>query len=155
MTPSCGSRPGLYAESMGDREHWLEMHRGLLRARQSRYDRPCELCGKPVGRPRAAMHRHCRKRAERRWAADLPANAYPGKSGWRGRLALDQLTKEEARALEFEQESERVLARVRAEAHEAGRQDGIKETLELFAPFLRGRLEELDAAARARQRKQG
>jgi len=91
------------------------------------------------------MHKHCRKRAERRWAADLPAGAYPGGSGRRGRLALDQLTKEEARALEFEQGLARVLARVREEAHEAGRQEGIKETLRRFAPFLRGRLEELSA----------
>jgi hypothetical protein len=140
---------------MRDRERWLEMHRALLRLRRERYHRLCELCGEPIGRPRATMHRNCRKRAERRWAAGLPAAAYPGKSGLRGRLALDQLTKEEAHALELEQGLERVLARVRREAREAGRQEGLKETLKLFAPFLQDRLEELEAAARARGLKHG
>jgi DNA-directed RNA polymerase delta subunit len=71
------------------------------------------------------MHRSCRRRAKRHRDVGLPEGAY----GLRGRLALDELTKNEQRTLELEQR----LERARADAYEAGKLDGIKETLSRVA----------------------
>lgn len=95
-------------------------------------DRPCTLCGGPMDRPKAQMHKKCEKRAERRWAVGLAATDRP--KGRRGRLRLDQLSAEEKLAEEIAEKLER--------AYQAGRADGVREALD--HPTIRRLLEEAD-----------